>query len=105
MLPILNLAAWLFLVARAPLAAAGSGTKITIKNSCSGTIYPAYAGSGGQVLDSKGAAAPTGWELAAGGTTDIVVPSQCEGPRVIGRILADRVLRDNWADMGAHGRV
>jgi hypothetical protein len=52
--------------------------KISIKNSCSATIFPAYTGGGGAVTLKDGSQAPTGWSLPKGQTTDLTVPDLCK---------------------------
>ena len=54
-----------------------SARQITIKNSCSATIYPALQPAQG-VTASDGSAQSGGWELAQGGSTTVDVPEGCE---------------------------
>ena len=55
-----------------------AGKTIHVKNSCGATVYPAFAGQGGQVTRSNGQSAPPSWELGSGGTSDLVVPDDCK---------------------------
>ncbi|ORX39164.1 thaumatin family-domain-containing protein [Kockovaella imperatae] len=58
------------------------GRTIHVVNSCGSNVYPAYAGKGDQVTLSSGGVAPPAWELAAGGTTDLIVPDNWESGRI-----------------------
>ena len=56
-----------------------SARTITVKNSCSATIWPAYYGSGtGGVTLDDGSPAPSGWQLNKAQSTDLIVPEDCE---------------------------
>ncbi|RXK38155.1 hypothetical protein M231_04529 [Tremella mesenterica] len=61
------------------------GRQVTVKNSCGGTVYAAYAGQGGQVTGVNGAVAPGGWEMAGGASTVLNVPEGWHNARIWAR--------------------
>lgn len=76
----LSLKVWT-LLAQLALAGLGvQGRQITIKNSCKGTVYAAYAGQGGTVTGSE-----PGWEMAQGASTTIDAPETWNNARIWAR--------------------
>lgn len=56
----------------------GSARKITITNSCSGTVWPAYSGYDGAGITVNGKAGTGGWMQAPGQSDVMEVPDSCE---------------------------
>ena len=63
---------WALLAQLAITGLCAQARQITIKNSCAGTVYAAYAGQGGTVTGAE-----PGWEMAQGDTTTLDAPETC----------------------------
>jgi hypothetical protein len=55
-----------------------SARKITVTNSCSGTVWPAYKGDSSGVVTVNGKKGTGGWMQASGQSDVLEVPEDCE---------------------------
>lgn len=78
--------------------------KITLKNSCKDTIFPAYQGDTGTATLDDGSPAPQGWSAATGSSTDLNVPEKCTSRHLTFRyVLVDTAAGNSakiWARTG-----